>query len=374
MLFNTQVYRRFWKNPCVLGVSVLMLSSFLTGTVSAQEGKVLSIERLPQERATSVVTPLKKEAAITVVPLTIKTSMILGDDYPNWLKNAAPDSIIDPWRLYNRECVSFVAHRLEMTNGFKIPAAYGNAYEWGARAQREGYRVDQTPQVSSVAWWRSGHVAWVAEVKGNQVVIEEYNYGYNHRYNNRTVSISSVDGFIHFKDLSTSSVSSQQQNLKIQTMVTSNLPSSGTYRFTQRYPIRGEARVTSPELAFYDVGQTVNYDKVVEADGYKWISYISYHGSRRYIAVEKLQGVTSESKSETNPVLNRVTTQALPSQGSYRFTKTSGIQNSPSLSAPTIAYYNKGESVNYDSVVVKDGKQWISYISYSGARRYIAID
>lgn len=78
--------------------------------------------------------------------------MVLGDDYPDWLKTAAPDSVIDPWRLYNRECVSFVAHRLEKVNGFKIPGAYGNAYDWGSSAQREGYRVDKQAKRGSVAW------------------------------------------------------------------------------------------------------------------------------------------------------------------------------------------------------------------------------
>ncbi|WP_306766728.1 MULTISPECIES: SH3 domain-containing protein [unclassified Streptococcus] len=34
--------------------------------------------------------------------------------------------------------------------------------------------------------------------------------------------------------------------------------------------------IIEPEnLAYYDVGMTVNYDKVLEADGYRWISYLS---------------------------------------------------------------------------------------------------
>ena len=31
---------------------------------------------------------------------------VLGDDYPNVLRNSDKDSLIDPWRFYNRECVS----------------------------------------------------------------------------------------------------------------------------------------------------------------------------------------------------------------------------------------------------------------------------
>ena len=35
-------------------------------------------------------------------------------------------------------------------------------------------------------------------------------------------------------------------------------------------------------------------------------------------------------------------------------------------------WYSKGQSVNYDSYVINEGYVWISYISYSGVRSYIA--
>ena len=49
-----------------------------------------------------------------------------------------------------------------------------------------------------------GHVAWVSNVSGDTIEIEEYNYGVRERYNRRKVKASSMTGFIHFKDLSTS--------------------------------------------------------------------------------------------------------------------------------------------------------------------------
>ena len=39
--------------------------------------------------------------------------------------------------MYSRQCTSFAAFRLSNVNGFEIPAAYGNANEWGYRARRE---------------------------------------------------------------------------------------------------------------------------------------------------------------------------------------------------------------------------------------------
>ena len=63
---------------------------------------------------------------------------------------------IDKWRMYSRQCTSFAAFRLSNVNGFEIPAAYGNANEWGYRARREGYRVDSVPTIGSIAWSTAG--------------------------------------------------------------------------------------------------------------------------------------------------------------------------------------------------------------------------
>lgn len=48
------------------------------------------------------------------------------------------------------------------------------------------------------------------------------------------------------------------------------------------------------------------------------------------------------------------------------------VRNAPSLSGEIVAEYNKGEKFYYDSVFKNDGYYWVSYISYSGVRRYVA--
>lgn len=129
----------------------------------------------------------------------------IGDDYP--YKGASPSNI-DPWAFYFRECVSFVAWRMNrdagrtgapwwFTNGMG-GGHWGNAYEWAANASRLGYAVNGTPTVGSVAQWNAweggggenGHVAYVAGVNGDgSVTVEEYNsrvaHGYDIRYNVR---------------------------------------------------------------------------------------------------------------------------------------------------------------------------------------------
>lgn len=49
--------------------------------------------------------------------------------------------------------------------------------------------------------------------------------------------------------------------------------------------IKAEPKISAPELAYYDAGNTVNYDSLIQADGHYWISYLSYSGARRYIAI-----------------------------------------------------------------------------------------
>ncbi|HEM3669439.1 TPA: SH3 domain-containing protein [Streptococcus suis] len=281
----------------------------------------------------------------------------LGDDYPYTVVDA-----VDPWRLYTRQCTSFVAFRLSKVNGFEIPPAYGNADVWGYRAQREGYRVDMSPAVGSVAWWTSPmHVAWVSSIQGDMVEIEEYNYGTRYTYNRRLIHKNSVSGYIHFKDLAGSPVS-QTSPTPTQTH-TSGLANSGTYTFTQQAPIKNEAKQSSTTLDYYYAGESVRYDRVLTADGYQWISYLSYSGQRRYIPIKQVQ--TSPTPQQTN--------KNLPSSGTYTFSSKAIVRNSPSQSASEITYYGAGSSVRYDRVVTSEGRRWISYISYSGVRRYIAI-
>lgn len=60
------------------------------------------------------------------------------------------------------------------------------------------------------------------------------------------------------------------------------------FQSSQRFSIRkcaNEAKMTSSEIAYYTVGEKVNYDKVLHSDGRYWISYISYSGARRYINI-----------------------------------------------------------------------------------------
>lgn len=131
---------------------------------------------------------------------------VLGDDYPAYLRKAPRDSLIDPWRFYNRECTSFVAWRMNNANGvdftnFMDGGHFGDAGNWDDNARALGYTVDGVPAVGAIAESDAeGHVAWVAVVGAGTVTVEEYNYAAPGVYGYRTVATSHFV-YIHIKDL-----------------------------------------------------------------------------------------------------------------------------------------------------------------------------
>lgn len=285
-------------------------------------------------------------------------SIARGDDYPVYYKNGSQE--IDQWRMYSRQCTSFAAFRLSNVNGFEIPRAYGNANEWGYRARREGYRVDNTPTIGSIAWSTAGtygHVAWVSNVMGDQIEIEEYNYGYTEAYNKRSIKANTMTGFIHFKDLAGGNIVSSGK-------VFNSQPSStgGTHYFKNKAAIKNQPLVSATSIAYYSSGESVHYDQVLEKDGYKWLSYISYNGSYRYVQLEAVN---------KNPLGNSVLSST---GGTHYFKFKSAIKNQPLASATAIDYYYPGEKVHYDQILEKDGYKWLSYTAYNGSRRYIQLE
>ena len=129
--------------------------------------------------------------------------------HPSSWKYGASVSIHGPCTGVNGR--PFAAYRLSNTNGFTLPVGYGNAITWGSIARANGHRVDMNPAVGSIAWFSAGvngaghmgHVAWVAEVHGDQVTIEEYNYDAGQgpeKYHKRSFH-KSHSQYIHFGDL-----------------------------------------------------------------------------------------------------------------------------------------------------------------------------
>ncbi len=120
-----------------------------------------------------------------------------GDDYPWW--NETPDDFgggLSPLRYYYRECVDFVAWRLNRDAGVTSAPwkwdwgnlASGSAYSWADEWVRHGWATSSEPIVGSVAWFPYNHVAYVQSVNGDgTVTIEEYNQNSDHSYHVRVI-------------------------------------------------------------------------------------------------------------------------------------------------------------------------------------------
>ena len=171
-----------------------------------------------------------------VVRSPTATAAPIGNDYPTAiagchnlsgqsvtncdLREAAPDTLVDPWTYYNRECVSFVAWRLSSHNGYTMPNA-GSASNWGSWADSHQIPRNSTPAPGAVAWYPSGHVAWVQAVSPDgSIAIEQYNNTYiwstnatipGHQYSSDTLTPAQISkqniSFIHFKDLTSAAPS-----------------------------------------------------------------------------------------------------------------------------------------------------------------------
>ena len=148
-----------------------------------------------------------------------------------------------------------------------------------------------------------------------------------------------------------------------------SLPSQGYYTYTKRTEVKNEPKASAALQFYVNAGDRVFYDQVLIADGYQWLSYRSYSGVRRYAAINKLIQSEPQQPAKQTPS----STGTFPSRGRYIFSGTTEVKNEAKWSAPTQFTFNRGDSVNYDKVLENDGYQWISYISYSGMRRYAAV-
>lgn len=117
--------------------------------------------------------------------------------YPADLYSQPLDATVDPWGMYNRECVSYTAWKVYQKNGY-MPywGGHGNANQWPSNARAAGIPVSSVPRVGSVAIWTAGtygHAMWVEAVNGDgTVVVSQFNYAWDGEYSEMTMAASSA--------------------------------------------------------------------------------------------------------------------------------------------------------------------------------------
>ncbi|HFI0343070.1 TPA: SH3 domain-containing protein [Streptococcus suis] len=206
--------------------------------------------------------------------------------------------------------------------------------------------------------------------KGDKVNYDKVVQADNHQW----ISYVSYNGTRRYVDLGQITGSTAVNKVTEKPVVSkpvkseTELPSQGTYHFTKQAEVKNEAKVSAPTQFTFEKGDKVNYDKVVKADNHQWISYVSYNGTRRYVQLENSEAkgnLTSETSTQKKEI---------PNQGTYHVIKDLEVYDQPTKEAKLITYYKNGSKINYDKVIKAEGNSWISYVSYSGVRRFVKID
>lgn len=121
--------------------------------------------------------------------------------YP-WANVPFPNSISDPWGMYQRQCVSYTAWKV-WKSGRHMPywGGRGNANQWDDNARAAGIPVDGNPRVGDIAVSNRGyygHVMYVEAVYGDGTIyVSQYNANWDGRYSEARISASGLE-FIHF--------------------------------------------------------------------------------------------------------------------------------------------------------------------------------
>ena len=122
---------------------------------------------------------------------------------------------------------------------------------------------------------------------------------------------------------------------------------------------------------------------MIKSENHEWLSYISHSGVRRYVAWRVINGEKYGSIDSPNASAGSgapagsvfgapPTQQTTPSSGKFYANNTIAIRDKASVSGKVVGTYRPGESFVYDKVIKSENHEWLSYISHSGARRYVA--
>lgn len=146
------------------------------------------------------ISDLRKQQAAIIASFSNNVHYGGSGGYP-WAGAPFPNSIPDPWGMYERQCVSYTAWKVAST-GRHMPywGGRGNAYEWPGNARAAGIPVDGSPRVGDVAISSAGyygHAMYVESINGSTVHVSQYNANWDGSYSTSDVNIAGLQ-FIHF--------------------------------------------------------------------------------------------------------------------------------------------------------------------------------
>ena len=162
---------------------------------------------LAQKRNSEVAKLREEQAAANIRSLSrsgvsIPGGILGGGGYPGAWASAPLDAYVDPWGLYTRECVSYVAWKIDSTGRY-VPhfGGAGDAKQWPSTAARHGISSGSTPKVGSAAVFKDGeygHVMYVESVNGDgTITVSDYNLKWDGLYRYYTRSASGLT-YVYF--------------------------------------------------------------------------------------------------------------------------------------------------------------------------------
>jgi len=167
---------------------------------------------------------------------------------------------------------------------------------------------------------------------------------------------------------------------------------AGKFIFNTNCRVRNTTQMADSGVATYAIGNAVNYDRKVKADGHFWLSYESASGTRHYVPYANITTGTyfGNDSNNADPIEHSGTTIPTPPiipptpqpvstpegytvqrHGSFTFNTNCRVRDTLFMNDDGVATYKAGMTVNYDSKIKNDNHYWLSYISVSGTRRYI---
>ncbi len=184
------------------GAQSIAVSAEVAATVTVRDGyRATTPDQLAQQNKDAL------RAAANAAYLA-SGAREMGDDYP-WPYELTDDQGggLSPLNYYYRECVDFVAWRLNRDAGYyaapykwvwsNLTPLGGNGGQWMYNWQAKGWPVSKTPVVGAVAYTGGNHIAYVKAVNSDgTVLLEEYNY-IPGMYGQRTLPASSVVAFLY---------------------------------------------------------------------------------------------------------------------------------------------------------------------------------
>lgn len=142
---------------------------------------------LAQKRNSEVAKLREEQLKENKKRFTVGTGSVGTGGYPSAWANAPLDAYVDPWGLYTRECVSYVAWKIASTGRY-VPhfGGAGNANQWPSTAARHGIPSGSTPKAGAAAVMNIGyygHVMYVESVNGDgTITVSDYNRGWDGLY------------------------------------------------------------------------------------------------------------------------------------------------------------------------------------------------